>query len=66
MYITGRVKDLFKTAKGKYVAPVPIEKLFMVSPLIEQVCVIGQGHRMPFAVVQISDVSVSVGRGYSI
>jgi long-chain acyl-CoA synthetase len=55
LYITGRVKDLFKTAKGKYVAPAPIEKLFSFSPLVEQVCVIGQGHPMPYAVINLSE-----------
>ena len=62
LYITGRVKDLFKTAKGKYVAPAPIEKLFMVSPLVEQVCVIGQGHPMPFAVVVLSELSQGLAK----
>jgi long-chain acyl-CoA synthetase len=55
LYITGRVKDLFKTAKGKYVAPSPIEKLFSSSPIVEQVCVMGQGHPMPFAVINLSE-----------
>ena len=55
MYITGRVKDLFKTAKGKYIAPSPIEKLFSTSSIVEQVCVIGQGHPSPFAVINLSE-----------
>ncbi|MDH3578330.1 MAG: AMP-binding protein [Gammaproteobacteria bacterium] len=49
--ITGRVKDLFKSAKGKYVAPVPIEGKLAGNPLIEQVCVMGAGLRAPVAVV---------------
>ena len=52
--ITGRVKDLFKSAKGKYVAPVPIEGKLAGNPLIEQVCVMGAGLRAPVAVVVLS------------
>ena len=33
--ITGRVKELFKTSKGKYVAPVPIENLLANHPRVE-------------------------------
>ena len=43
VYITGRVKEIFKTAKGKYMAPAPIEGLFLESPLVEQACLDGSG-----------------------
>ncbi len=46
--ITGRVKDLFKTGKGKYIAPVPIEGKLASNLLIEQMCVMGSG--LPAAV----------------
>ena len=49
--VTGRLKDQFKSAKGKYVAPVPIEGRLAGNPLIEQVCVMGSGLRAPVAVV---------------
>ncbi len=49
--ITGRVKEQFKTAKGKYVAPVPIESLLARNPDIEQVCVMGIGRKQPLALV---------------
>jgi len=49
--IIGRLKEQFKTGKGKYVAPVPIESLFGVNPDIEQVCVLGSGRKQPIAVV---------------
>lgn len=49
--ITGRVKDLFKTGKGKYVAPVPIESLIAENPHVEQICVMGYGLPQPVAVV---------------
>jgi long-chain acyl-CoA synthetase len=44
------VKDLFKTAKGKYVAPNPIELKLSNSPYVSQVCVVGQGLSQPLAV----------------
>ena len=49
--IIGRVKEQFKTAKGKYVAPVPIESLLAHNQLIEQICVFGQGRKQPIALV---------------
>ncbi|WP_317929529.1 AMP-binding protein [Halioxenophilus sp. WMMB6] len=52
--ITGRVKDLFKTAKGKFVAPVPIENELGAHQGIETVCVTGRGHPQPFALVTLS------------
>lgn len=52
--ITGRVKDQFKSAKGKYVAPVPIEGKLAGNPLIEQVCVMGSGLRAPVAVIVLA------------
>ncbi len=39
--ITGRTKDLFKTSKGKYVAPSPIETKFGAFPFFEAICVAG-------------------------
>ena len=55
--ITGRVKDLFKTSKGKYVAPVPIENLLDADARIEQSCVMGGGYPQPFAVVQLGEAA---------
>ncbi len=49
--ITGRVKDSFKSAKGKYVSPVPIEGKLAGNPFIEQFRVLGTGLRAPVAVV---------------
>jgi len=53
--ITGRVKDLFKTSKAKYVAPAPIEMKLSANKNIEQVCVVGSGLPQPMALVTISD-----------
>jgi len=53
--ITGRVKEIFKSAKGKYVVPVPIEARLSASPLLEQICVIGAGLPAPIAVAVLSE-----------
>jgi len=55
--ITGRVKDMFKSAKGKYVVPVPIEARLSANPLLEQVCVLGAGMPAPVAIVVLSDAA---------
>ncbi|MGH8431930.1 MAG: AMP-binding protein, partial [Solimonas sp.] len=52
--ITGRVKELFKTSKGKYVAPVPIENKLGVHPKLEVSCVTGPGQPQPFALLMLS------------
>lgn len=53
--ITGRVKDNFKTSKGKYVAPVPIERKLAQDSHLELICVIGSGLPHPVALVQLSE-----------
>ena len=58
--ITGRVKDQFKSAKGKYVTPVPIEGKLSGNPLLEQICVMGSGLRAPVAIVVLSAASNSL------
>ena len=53
--ITGRVKELFKTSKGKYVAPVPIENLINNNNHVEMCCVTGSGQPKPFALVLLAE-----------
>lgn len=52
--ITGRTKDQFKTDKGKYISPAPIEMRLMQNTDIEQVCVVGMGVPQPMALVVLS------------
>ncbi len=67
--LIGRIKDEFKTSKGKYVAPGQIEKLLAVSYLFESVAVFGNGLTAPFAMAvlapalrrQIADTGESAG-----
>ena len=53
--ISGRLKEIFKTSKGKYIAPVPIESKLMVNSMIEQVCVTGAKLKQPVALVVLSE-----------
>ena len=50
--ITDRKKEMFKTSGGKYVAPALIENQFKQSRFIEQIMVIGEGEKMPAALIQ--------------
>jgi long-chain acyl-CoA synthetase len=52
--ITGRVKDIFKTSKGKYVAPAPIEGEIAKSHWVEQVCLMGSNLDQPLALIELS------------
>jgi long-chain acyl-CoA synthetase len=52
--VTGRVKEQFKTAKGEYVAPCPIEQLLSAHPAIESCTVMGSGAPQPFAVAVLT------------
>jgi long-chain acyl-CoA synthetase len=52
--LVGRLKEEFKTSKGKYVAPGPIEKLLSVSRLFEAVAVFGSGMTAPFAMAVLT------------
>ncbi|MFC4699615.1 AMP-binding protein [Glaciecola siphonariae] len=53
--ITGRLKDIFKTEKGKYVTPAPIEAKIMENPIVEQVCVTGTNLPQPIALLVLSE-----------
>lgn len=57
LHITGRVQDTFKTAKGKYVAPVPIEDAFSRSASVEQLCLYGFGLTQPIMICNLSETA---------
>ncbi len=50
--ITDRKKEMFKTSGGKYVAPQLLENRFKQSLFIEQIMVVGEGEKMPAAIIQ--------------
>jgi len=53
--IVGGVKDAFKTAKGIYITPNPMEEVLMKNEFVEQVCVAGLGIPQPIALVNLSE-----------
>ena len=56
LYITGRVKDTFKTSKGEFIDPAKIEALFGEVEYFGQMCVVGLGIPQPIMLVNISDI----------
>jgi len=57
LYITGRVKDIFKTMKGKYVAPAPIEGALARNTDIDQLCFVGSELKQPIMLVCLNEAS---------
>jgi long-chain acyl-CoA synthetase len=55
LQLTGRKKELFKTAKGKYVAPAPIEGRLSAHPMVELALVAGSGHPAAHAMVMLDE-----------
>ena len=53
--LTGRVKEIFKTSKGEYVSPAPIENKINANPLIELSMVTGAGQAAPYAQVLLAE-----------
>jgi len=61
--ITGRVKDLFKTSKGKYVAPAPIEDRLVMHAAVEACCVTGANLGQPLALLMLNADAVARAAG---
>ena len=53
--IVGRIKEQFKTSKGKYVMPTPIEGHLLAHPVVDACCLMGAGRPHPFAVVVLAE-----------
>ncbi len=53
--LTGRIKDQFKTSKGKYVAPAPIENRLNAHPMVELSMVSGVGQPDAYAVLMLAE-----------
>ncbi|MBX2871245.1 MAG: AMP-binding protein [Saprospiraceae bacterium] len=56
--IIGRVKDAFKTSKGKFIVPTELEDHFSDNDFIEQICVAGLGIAQPVALVNLSEIGL--------
>ena len=52
LHITDRKKEMFKTSGGKYIAPQVLENQAKGSKFIEQIMVVGDGEKMPCALIQ--------------
>ena len=59
LYITGRVKDTFKTSKGEFIEPLGLEKLFGDIIEFEQTCIVGLGNPQPMLLVVLSEIGQS-------
>jgi long-chain acyl-CoA synthetase len=59
LHITGRVKDMFKTSKGKYVAPAPIEDKLVMHELVEACVVTGANLGQPLGIVMLNAEGVA-------
>lgn len=57
LIVKGRVKDSFKTTKGKFIVPIPIEDLFAGNSLIEMLCLVGLGMPQPMLLIKLSELS---------
>ncbi len=57
VYLTGRVKDYFKTIHGKFVAPTPIENSFAENEWTAQICLLGRGYSKTVMVCVLSDIA---------
>jgi long-chain acyl-CoA synthetase len=59
-YITGRIKDYFKTIHGKFVAPYPVEDAFAKNRWVEQQCLLGRGYSKTVMVCVLSGEAQSM------
>ncbi len=60
--VVGRVKDAFKTSKGSYITPNPMEEVFTENDYVEQICVAGLGIPQPIALVNLSEMGQAADR----
>jgi long-chain acyl-CoA synthetase len=61
-YLTGRIKDYFKTIQGKFVSPYPIESAFSGSDVVQQLCLLGRGYSKTVMVCVISDAAKAMSK----
>ncbi|MGZ5238804.1 MAG: AMP-binding protein [Caldimonas sp.] len=59
LHITGRLKDLFKTSKGKYVAPAPIEDKLVMHEALDACVVTGANLGQPLGIAMLNPETVA-------
>lgn len=62
LHLTGRINDAFKTAKGQFIVPNPIEERLSTCPHIEQVCLVGMTCPQPIALVNLNAEALKAER----
>jgi long-chain acyl-CoA synthetase len=62
LWVTGRLSEVFKTSKGKFIKPTSIEDRFGASPLLAQFCVFGHGLDQPALLVSLSESGRKLAR----
>lgn len=55
LWVTGRVSEVFKTSKGKFIVPTRLENHFGRSPILAQFCVMGHGLDQPMLLTTLSE-----------
>jgi len=62
LHVTGRLSEVFKTTKGKFVKPTNIEDLLSNVTCLGQMCVIGHGMDAPFLIAGLSELGVTMSK----
>jgi len=62
IFLTGRVKDYFKTIQGKFVAPAQVENHFAKSQWTEQLCLLGRGYSKTVMVCVLSEAAMKMDK----
>jgi long-chain acyl-CoA synthetase len=62
LWVTGRISEVFKTSKGKFVVPMRLEDKFGASPLLAQFCVMGHGLDQPMLLTTLSELGAGMDR----
>jgi long-chain acyl-CoA synthetase len=60
LWVTGRVSEVFKTSKGKFIVPTRLENLFGRSPYLAQFCILGHGLDKPVLLATLSEAGTAL------
>lgn len=62
LWVTGRISEVFKTSKGKFIVPMRLEDHFGRSSLLAQFCVMGHGLDQPVLMATLSEIGMAMER----
>jgi long-chain acyl-CoA synthetase len=60
LWVTGRISEVFKTSKGKFIVPTRLENLFGCSPNLAQFCIIGHGLDQPILITTLTQTGANL------